>query len=108
MAVTVYLATMGKSGLRRVAELCYHKAHYLASAIENLNGYSLAFKQPFFKEFVVRCPIPPEEINRALLKEKIIGGLDVSYLVDNGLLLCVTEMNSRQEMDRLISSLDAL
>jgi glycine dehydrogenase subunit 1 len=108
LAATVYLATMGKSGLRRAAELCYHKAHYLASSIDKLKGYSLAFKQPFFKEFTVRCPIPPAEINRALLQEKIIGGLDVSHLVDNGLLLYVTEMNSRQEIEQLISVLGTL
>jgi glycine dehydrogenase subunit 1 len=108
LAVTVYLAAMEKSGLRRVAELCYHKAHYLANSINKLEGYSLAFKQPFFKEFVIRCPLPPEQINRALWKENIIGGLDVSPLVDNGLLLCVTEMNSKQEIDRLVSTLGAL
>ncbi|MBU2535332.1 MAG: aminomethyl-transferring glycine dehydrogenase subunit GcvPA [Chloroflexota bacterium] len=108
LAATVYLAAMGKDGLRRVAELCYHKAHYLASSINKLEGYSLAFKQPFFKEFTIRCPIPPEQINQALRKEKIIGGLDVSHLVDNGLLLCATEMNSRREIDRLVSALGAL
>ena len=108
LAVTVYLAAMGGSGLRRVAELCYHKAHYLANSINKLKGYSLAFKQPFFKEFTIRCPISPEQINQVLRKEKIIGGLDVSHLVDNGLLLCVTEMNSKQEIDRLVSTLGAL
>ncbi len=108
LAATVYLAAMGKSGLRRVAELCYHKAHYAAEAINKLKGYSLAFKQPFFKEFVIQCPLPPEKINRMLQKEKIIGGLDVSHRVDNGMLLCVTEMNSRPEIDRLVSVLGAL
>jgi glycine dehydrogenase subunit 1 len=108
LAATVYLAAMGRSGLRSVAELCYHKAHYAANSISKLKRYSLAFKEPFFKEFVVRCPMPPEQINRALRKEKIIGGLDVSHLVNNGMLLCVTEMNSRQEIDRLVSALGAL
>jgi len=108
LAATVYLSAMGKSGLRRVAELCYHKAHYAAEAINKLKGYSLAFASPFFKEFVVRCPMPPEKINQALRREKIIGGLDVSHQIDNGMLLCVTEMNSRQEIDRLVSALGAL
>jgi len=108
LAATVYLSAMGKSGLRRVAELCYHKAHYAAEAINKLKGYSLAFASPFFKEFVVRCPMPPEKINQALHREKIIGGLDVSHQIDNGMLLCVTEMNSRQEIDRLVSALGAL
>ena len=108
LAATVYLATLGKRGLRRVAELCYHKAHYAAEAIGKLKGYSLAFQQPFFKEFVIRCPIAPYQINQALFKERIIGGLDISHIIDNSMLLCVTEMNTKQEIDRLVEILGTL
>jgi glycine dehydrogenase subunit 1 len=103
LAATVYLAAMGKQGL--VAELCYHKAHYAAQRIAGLPGYSPAFDGLFFKEFVVRCPRPPSQVNRALLERGIVGGLDVSQYVENGLLLCVTEMNSREEIDRLVEAL---
>jgi len=105
LAAAVYLATLGKTGLRRVAELCYHKAHYAADGIAKLKGYSLAFSKPFFKEFAVRCPAVPSEINRALLKKGIIGGLDISHAMDNTMLLCVTEMNSREETDKLVEIL---
>jgi len=108
LATTVYLAAMGKRGLRQVAELCYHKAHYAASAIGKLKGYSLVFQQPFFKEFVVRCPVTPQQVNEALFKERIIGGLDLSHTIDNGMLLCVTEVNTKQEIDRLVEILGAL
>ncbi len=108
LATAVYLAAMGKSGLRQVAELCYHKAHYAAKAISKLKGYSLVFPPPFFNEFVVRCPRPPCQINEALFKEKIIGGLDLSNVIDNGMLLCVTEMNTKRDIDRLIAILGAL
>jgi glycine cleavage system pyridoxal-binding protein P len=33
--------------------------------------------RPFFKEFVVRCPKPPAEINRQLLGHRIIGGYEL-------------------------------
>jgi glycine dehydrogenase subunit 1 len=105
LAATVYLAAMGKQGLRQVAELCYHKAHYAAQRIARLPGYSPAFEEPFFKEFVVRCLRPPSEVNRALLGRGIIGGLDVSEHVENGLLLCVTEMNARREIEALVEAL---
>ena len=108
LATTVYLAALGKRGLRQIAELCYHKAHYAAHAIGKLKGYSLVFQQPFFKEFVIRCPMAPQEINEALFKEKIIGGLDLSHTIDNGMLLCVTEVNTKQEIDRLVAILGAL
>jgi glycine dehydrogenase subunit 1 len=106
LANTVYLATMGKEGLRRVAELCYHKAHYAASLIGRIPGYSLPLSGTFFKEFVVACPAPPEEINRRLLEKGIIGGLDISHLIPNGMLLCVTEVNTKGEIEALIGTLE--
>lgn len=108
LAATVYLATLGKTGLRRVAELCYHKAHYAASRIAGLAGYSLVFPKPFFKEFVVRCPLAPSKINEILFQSGIIGGLDVSRLLENSMLLCVTEMNTRRDIDRLVEILGQL
>ena len=105
IAAAVYLAAMGKTGLRRIAELCYQKAHYAASEISKLKGYSLAFDKPFFNEFTIKCPANPTEINRAFLKEKITGGLDISGAIPNGMLLAVTEMNTREEIDRLVRTL---
>lgn len=106
LAATVYLATVGKRGLREIAEACYHKAHYAAHLIGALNGYSVDIDSPFFKEFVVRCPASPAEINHQLLERDIIGGLDVSDHVENGMLVCVTEMNTRSDIDRLATALE--
>ena len=107
-AVVTYLACLGRAGLRRIAELTYHKAHYAASLIEGIAGYELPLDGTFFQEFVVRCPIEPAEVNRRLLDRGIIGGLDVSDLVPNGLLLCVTEMNTREEIEALASALEEI
>ncbi len=108
LAAAIYLATLGKKGLRQVAELCYYKAHYAAEAIGKLKGYSIVFQQPFFKEFVVRCPTEPQQVNKALFKERIIGGLDISDTIEGGMLLCVTEVNTKQDIDRLVEILSAL
>jgi glycine dehydrogenase subunit 1 len=107
LAAAVYLATLGKTGLRHVAELCYHKAHYAAQKIAKLKGYCLVFPRPFFKEFAIRCPVAPSRINLALFKEGIIGGLDIGHITDNGMLLSVTEMNTKKEIDRLVEILGA-
>ncbi|TET95192.1 MAG: aminomethyl-transferring glycine dehydrogenase subunit GcvPA [Dehalococcoidia bacterium] len=107
LAAAVYLAAVGKQGLRQIAETCYHKAHYAAQRIAALPGYSLAFQTPFFKEFTVRCPKPPAQLLARLLEQGIIGGLDVSDAVENGMLVCVTEVNTRQEIDRLVEALAA-
>ena len=105
LMVTVYLATVGKHGLRQVAELCYHKAHYAASLIRGIRGYNLPFQGTFFQEFALRCPRPTAEVNAALLQKGIVGGLDISDQVPNGMLVCVTEMNSRQEIEALAKAL---
>ena len=105
---TVYMASFGKHGLKRIAELCYHKSRYAAQLISEIPGYSLPFDGTFFQEFVIACPAPPSEINRKLLDSKIIGGLDISDQVQNGMLVCVTEMNSRDEIESLASALETV
>ena len=109
LASTIYMAALGKSGLRQVAELCYHKAQYAASLIGQLPGYSIANRGvSFFREFVAQCPAPPAEINRRLMERNILGGLDVSDRYPNGMLLCVTEMNTREEIEQLAAALSEI
>jgi len=108
LAATIYLAAMGKQGMRQVAELCYHKAHYAAAHIGQLPGYSLPINGPFFQEFVVQCPASPAEINKKLMDRNILGGLDVSEKIPNGMLLCVTEMNSKEDIDALVAALSEI
>jgi glycine dehydrogenase subunit 1 len=111
LAAAVYLSLVGRQGLRRVAELCYHRAHYAAAQIAKLPGYSVLDRGPFFKEFVVRCPRPVAEINAALREQGIIGGYDLSQDypgLEDAMLLCVTEMNSRGEIDHLVEALKAI
>ena len=127
LAATIYLAALGKQGLRSVAELCYQKAHYAAARIAQLPGYTLPIQGTFFQEFVVQCPVSPSSINSRLLEQNILGGLDLSEAFSNvppseggtpggsssppsahftnAMLLCVTEMNSRQEIDALVEAL---
>ncbi|NOZ27621.1 MAG: aminomethyl-transferring glycine dehydrogenase subunit GcvPA [Chloroflexi bacterium] len=108
LAAAVYMSALGRQGLRRVAELCYHKAHYAAAQISALPGYSL-WSQDFFHEFVVRCPKPIEEINRYLLEEwGIIGGYDLGRdypELAGHMLVCVTEVNTRDDIDDLVEAL---
>ncbi|MFQ6099943.1 MAG: aminomethyl-transferring glycine dehydrogenase subunit GcvPA [Anaerolineae bacterium] len=109
LAAAIYMAALGRCGMRRVAELCYHKAHYAQERITEINGFSALDDKPFFKEFAVRCPRPVAEINDYLLDEwGIIGGYDLGrdypHLKDH-VLLCVTEMNPREEIDALVEAL---
>ncbi len=134
LAAAVYLSALGPCGLKRVAELCYQKAHYAAERIAALRGYALAAPATpdvrgahgaskaagaqgapaapgdFFHEFAVRCPRPVAEINRALYEKGIIGGFDLGAdypELAGHMLLCCTEMNTRAEIDALVEALDA-
>jgi glycine dehydrogenase subunit 1 len=108
LASAVYLSVMGKQGLRQVAELCYHKAHYAASQIEKLEGFEIWNKGPFFHEFVVKCPRPVEEINDSLLDFDILGGYDLGQdfpeLADH-MLVAVTEVVPKEAIDDLVDAL---
>jgi glycine dehydrogenase subunit 1 len=105
LASAVYLATVGKNGLKQVANLCYQKAHYAATELSKIEGVGLCFSQPFFHEFAVCFPKPVAEINAHLLEHGILGGYDLGQdypaLADH-MLVAVTEMNSKEEIDLFV------
>ncbi|MCY4578814.1 MAG: aminomethyl-transferring glycine dehydrogenase subunit GcvPA [Chloroflexi bacterium] len=105
LMTTVYMAANGRHGMRQTAELTYQKSHYLASLIQGIPGYSVVDGGVFFQEFVVQCPSSPSTLNEQLLDYKIIGGLDISDRVDNGMLVCATEVNTREEIDSFACAL---
>jgi glycine dehydrogenase subunit 1 len=108
LMASMYLSYMGKSGLRSVAEMCYHKSHYAASEIDKLDGYRVITEGPFFNEFVVQCPGPVADLNAGLYEAGILGGHDLSKDYpdrQNQMLVCVTELNTRQQIDHLVESL---
>jgi len=108
LTAAIYMALIGKQGISSVAELSAQRSHYLADKIDKLPGYGVMFKSPFFKEFVVKTPIAPAVIIDSLLTEKIFAGIDLStfdYDIENGMLICVTEKRSKEEMDRLVELL---
>lgn len=109
LAATVYLETMGRRGLQEVAQQCAQKTAYAAKRIGQLEGFSIPFTAPRFNEFVVRAPVPAVELLSRLASESsITGGLALSrYYSDrpNDFLVCVTELNSRSEIDTLVEEL---
>jgi glycine dehydrogenase subunit 1 len=112
LGAAVYLATMGKSGLRQIAKLCFDKSHYAAVRIGELPGLQVnpqASGKAFFKEFVVALPRPVDEVNKVLLDGYgIIGGYDLGQdypHLDRHMLIAVTEMNTRSMIDRLVDGM---
>jgi glycine dehydrogenase subunit 1 len=99
LMATVYMTVYGKQGLRELAEQNLAKAHYLAGKM------TPRFSGKFFNEFVVKAEgKSPDEINKALLKRKIIGGLPLGRFypeLSDCMLVCATEMSRRADMDTL-------
>lgn len=105
LAATIYLTLLGKQGLKEVALLSLEKAHYAFDQLTAKNGFSPIFKSPFFKEFVVQSTVPPEELNKKLLDQKIIGGYPLQQAypeMTNGWLIAVTEKRTKDEIDSFV------
>jgi glycine dehydrogenase subunit 1 len=103
LAAGVYMAALGKCGLRQVAELCYHKAHYAADRIGAVAGFRVDRTKPFFNEFMVKGPQPVATLNDKLLQQGIVGGYDLGRFDPrraDTMLVAVTEMNTRADIDR--------
>ena len=108
LAAAVYMSSLGKTGLQEVADLCYQKAHYAADQLSKLKGYELCFDQPFFHEFALCCPKPVSEINAHLLEHGILGGYDLGNdypTLKDRMLIAVTEMNTKEDIDALVEML---
>jgi glycine dehydrogenase subunit 1 len=112
LAATVYLETMGRQGLREVAEQCAQKTAYAAKRIAGVPGFSIPYTAPRFNEFVVSGPVPAKDLLSRLASEgNITGGLALSrYFKDkpNEFLVCVTELNTKAQIDELGEALATL
>lgn len=97
MTAAVYLAAMGPEGLRDAASQSMSKARYLAAELEKA-GFPLRYKKEFFHEFITECPMDSGKLLSCLEENGILGGLPV----EGGILWCATEMNTREEMDRMV------
>ena len=108
LGTAVYLSLLGKKGLRQVAELCYQKAHYAAAQLSQIDGMGLCFTEPFFHEFAFCVNRPVADVNAHLLEHGIIGGYDLGQdypALKDHMLIAVTEMNSKEDIDRLVEVL---
>lgn len=112
LASTIYLETMGRRGVQEAARQCAQKAHYAAREIGKVAGFSLPFSGPFFNEFVVRAPVAASPLLDQLARENgIDGGIALSRFDSNrpnDFLVCVTETNTRGQIDSLVTGLAAI
>jgi glycine dehydrogenase subunit 1 len=110
LASNIHMSLLGKRGLREVAEQSHAKAQYLKREIAGLPGYRLPYAGPTFNEFCVEAPEPAAPLIARLAAGGILAGVPLSRFgpgEDNRFLTAVTEMNTKEEMDRLVAALRA-
>ena len=95
----VYMTVMGPKGLAQAANLCLSKAHYFASQLAAIDGVELKYSGEFFHEFVTEMPASSNKIVAALDAADILAGLP---LEDGSILWCVTEMCTKEELDKAV------
>lgn len=106
IGVAVYLSLLGKTGLRKLAELNYYRAHYAASRFDEI-GLNRVFSGEFFNEFAVslgRAGISYREIHKKLLEKGIHGGLYIGDLypeLGEASLWAFTELHFKADIDKL-------
>ena len=102
LTAAAYCAAMGPQGMTEVARACYDNAHYLASELGKIKGFALVNPEaPFFHEFLTHAPENTEQVLKALEEKGILGGLPV----EGGILWCVTERNTKSQIDLLVETL---
>jgi glycine dehydrogenase subunit 1 len=108
LMATIYVAILGKDGLRRVGELSTAKAHYAAEVLARAPGVRLRYGAPFFKEFALELPVSPDRVVKRLLRDRILAGIPLRRFDRahrNTLLVAVTEKRTREEIDAYATAL---
>lgn len=98
LTASAYLAAMGPQGVAKAAEQCYSKAHYMAQQLAAA-GFKRRYEGEFFHEFLTDCPVEAALLEQTLEQKGVLGPLPVQ----DGLLWCCTEMNSREEIDEAVA-----
>ncbi len=108
LAAGVYMSLMGKQGIKKVAELCMDRAHYLREKIAGLKGCRVALETPIFNEFVVHASQPFEVIEKKCIEKNIFPGIGLGKFYpgrENDFLVCATETKTREQLDLFVEVL---
>jgi glycine dehydrogenase subunit 1 len=107
LGAAMYMASLGKNGIRELAKLNYDKAQYLKGRLEE-TGFKIRFEDPTFNEFVVELPNTFEHTYKRLLDQKIVAGLPLAFYypeLDNCYLMGVTETKTKEDIDTLVKGI---
>lgn len=111
LANNITLSTLGKYGLKEMAENTLTNAHYCRDRLLEIDGIEMLYDQPFYSEFALKLPIPARVLQKHLLKYDILGPVDLSMFDENMAnvgLFFVSEIRSKDDMDRLALAVEVI
>jgi glycine dehydrogenase subunit 1 len=99
--VTLYMALMGKKGLREATQMGCDGAHYLHDALLATGRFHDAFPdREFLNEFCLKYDGDLDALQQLWLENGFFGGIKIA---DNTLMLAVTEQRTKEEIEKLLS-----
>ena len=111
IAASIYLAAVGKTGVRRIAELNMENAFWLRSALDSIPKIQVLTRGPIFNEFVIQLPRAVQDVTEALFEQGILAGLALDQVDPewkDQMLLCATEVRTTEELDRFVKALKGI
>jgi glycine dehydrogenase subunit 1 len=112
LSMGIRTAMLGRSGFEQAGRHCLNAAQYLRAGIESLSGYSVPYSAPVFNEMAVRSEArPAADVVSSLAEQGILAGVDLGRFREtwsHDLLLAVTELHTREDLDRLLAALAEL
>ncbi|HSW59251.1 MAG TPA: aminomethyl-transferring glycine dehydrogenase subunit GcvPA, partial [bacterium] len=107
-AAAMYLATMGKNGLKEIALMNLNRCEYLKKKISAETKCRVAFSGHTYNEFTILVPGNSADVLKKLEDEGILGGIPVAKYhpeLDNAIIVNTTEIHSYEELDRFVTTL---
>jgi glycine dehydrogenase subunit 1 len=104
LAALAYLLSLGRVGLREVAKQNIQKAHFVKNELDKLSGFEILNEKPTYNEFLVKTPNIDTFIEHCKQKD-LLPPLKISKYypeMKNIALVCVTEINSKESIDRFL------
>ncbi len=111
LRAAVHMAALGKTGFRKISEICFDKAHYAASEIAKLDGFELRFSGPFFREFVVRSRKPVADVLAHCRAQGLLAGVPMGQWFENKsdcFMIALTEKRTKTQIDALVDALSSV
>ncbi len=112
IAAAAYLSLLGKTGLVELAKHIWYKSHYAARRLQEIKGVQAPLlKGEFIMDFTIRTPIEAVNLRDMLKNHGIIAGIPLkglAWFTEKDLLLTVTEVHSKEDIDVLVSSIEAI